>query len=189
MVGEEYQPYQEQPYGTTLDKPKKKINFLLLIIIGLIIIIGFTIFANVYQPKNQIETPTNIVTNTTTKTDTPQETPSDEVAVMAKKLFEENQGKSDDDKYFAILDAAKTKTTSVADAILICSLNSNPSYKNYCLQEMAENQLKPDYCEVIADPKQRDDCYMLIILQGEDQYCSKLVMQESKDFCDKLLNS
>lgn len=172
--------YNNDPYSSA---PRR--NPLKWIFIGLLIIIIFVLFIVFYKPNNQIETP-QIPSENKTEISTQ---PSDQVSDVAKTILEKTKDSSEDEKYFEILDAAKTKAQNEQDAILLCSLNPDSKNRNYCLQELAEEQLNPEYCEIIADPKQKDDCYMLIILQGEDQYCEKLVMKESQDFCELLLSS
>ena len=101
------------------------------------------------------------------------------------KLAAANQ--TPDETYAATVSAASANAATAADGILLCSINRDVTYKDYCLQELAKERKEPAYCEVIGDVKQRDDCYLQLILQGEDQYCGKLILAESKKVCDLLL--
>ena len=40
--------------------------------------------------------------------------------------------------------------------------------------------------ESIGDTQQRDDCYLGLIFLGEDQYCSKLILEQNKRVCEIL---
>lgn len=92
-----------------------------------------------------------------------------------------------DEVYYETVRAARANAANVADGILFCSVNEEHLYKNYCLQEMAEERRDAAYCAFIGDIKQRDDCYLALIFAGEDQYCAELILDESKGVCDILL--
>ncbi len=114
--------------------------------------------------------------------------PSSSVLQQAAELKAESVNQTPDETYYATVQEAKSGR-SVSDAILLCSINKETNYKNYCLQEIAEAWREPRLCEVIGDISQRDDCYLGLIFDGEDQYCSRLQLEENKRVCDLLLGN
>jgi hypothetical protein len=105
---------------------------------------------------------------------------------LAEKLLKAAANQSPDQVYYATVQAAAGDAATVADGILLCSVNKELAYRNYCLQQLAEQRREAAYCEVVGDAKQRDDCYLALILKGEDQYCSKLLLDDSKRVCTLL---
>ncbi|MBR9692556.1 hypothetical protein GOV07_01350 [Candidatus Woesearchaeota archaeon] len=112
--------------------------------------------------------------------------PSNDIIELAADLKSFTKEKTADETYYLTVETASTKAASTADAILICSINEDIIYKNYCLQEMAETRRKAAFCNVIGDTQQRDDCYLGLVFLGEDQYCSKLVLEQNQRVCDIL---
>jgi len=108
---------------------------------------------------------------------------------LAEQLKTQSSNQSEDETYAATVKAAVANGQSVADGILLCSINKETSYKNYCLQELAKEWREPRLCGVIGDIAQRDDCYLGLVFEGEDQYCSKLQLEENKRVCDLLLGN
>lgn len=105
---------------------------------------------------------------------------------LAEKLLKAAANQSPDQVYYATVQAAAGDAATVADGILLCSVNKEVTYKNYCLQQLAEQRREAAYCDVIGDAKQRDDCYLALILKGEDQYCARLLLDDSKRVCTLL---
>lgn len=118
---------------------------------------------------------------------TPDLQPASSVVAIAEQLSLQRQNKTAEEMYILTVGAAKSKADSVADGILLCSVNKEITFKNYCLQDLAVEERDAAYCDIVGDAKQRDDCYLGLILEGEDQYCAKLVLDESKKVCDVLL--
>ncbi len=153
------------------------------ILIGLILVAGvaFYFFWPTASQQPVLQGPENV-----TAPPAPTQ-PTTGVVSLAEQLKLAAANQTPDETYAATVNAATTNAATAADGILVCSVNSDITYKDYCLQELAKQRKEPAYCEVIGDVKQRDDCYLQLILEGEDQYCSKLILAESKKVCDLLL--
>jgi hypothetical protein len=109
------------------------------------------------------------------------------VLAIASALKENLTGKRSDEVYYETLNAAVGNARSVGDGILLCSINQEMMYKNYCLTELAGERKEAAFCDIIGDVSQRDSCYLQLVIAGEDQYCSELLLEESKRTCDILL--
>jgi len=120
---------------------------------------------------------------------TPPSQPTTGVVSIAESLSLNAASQTPDETYYATVQAASKSASTVADGILLCSVNKELSYKNYCLIELADQRRNADYCVVIGDVQQRDDCYLKLILKGEDQYCASLRLDENKRVCDILLGN
>ncbi len=118
---------------------------------------------------------------------TPAPKPTSDALSVADRLLKEQATQSEDETYYATVKAATSVAASTADGILLCSVNKRTAYKNYCLQKLAEERRLATYCEIIGDARQRDECYLGLIWQGEDQYCAKLILEENKRICSLLL--
>jgi len=57
---------------------------------------------------------------------------------IAERLLEERQNRTADETYYATVQAALKTGGTISDGILICSANEQTTYKNYCLQQLAE---------------------------------------------------
>ncbi len=113
--------------------------------------------------------------------------PSTGALALAERLTTDSASKSPDETYYETVQAAEQEARGVADAILLCGVNGEVRYRNYCLQEIAESWREPRLCEVIGDAEQRDDCYLGLVFLGEDQYCAKLLIEEKQRICANLL--
>lgn len=112
---------------------------------------------------------------------------TDDIVSIAATLKKKRVNLTADELYYETVEEATTNAKNIGDGILICSINRDPVYKNWCLTELADQQVEAEYCTLIGEAKQRDECYLAIIMQGEDQYCEKLVLEEHKRVCDLLL--
>lgn len=113
--------------------------------------------------------------------------PSSSIVELAGQLKAQAAELSPDELYAESVTMATAKARTVGDGVLLCSVNTEIKYKNWCLSELADARTEPEYCGLIGDAEQRDQCYLLIIVAGEDQYCNKLVLEENKDICAYLL--
>jgi len=113
------------------------------------------------------------------------EPPSTSALAVAERLKMGNA--TSDETYYETVQAAEQQARGVSDAILLCGVNADVRYRNYCLQEIAESWREPRLCEVIGDAEQRDDCYLGLVFLGEDQYCTKLLIKEKQQICATLL--
>jgi hypothetical protein len=153
----------------------------LLIVLVLLILIMIGVIAFLVLQEEEAPPP---VENTTPTVQAPT---SQSVIEIAADLKEQRATLEEDELYYETVEIGSKETKNVGDGILICSLNRNTNYKNWCLIELADQQVEPEYCTIISNPKQRDECYLTIIMHGEDQYCSKLLLDENKRVCELLL--
>ena len=160
------------------EKPPK----ILLSALVIILIIGAVTIFLVLKPNTMLPQPQPPIE----QQPEPVGPPSNDIIELAADLKSFTYEKTADETYYLTVETATTKAASTADAILICSINEDITYKNYCLQEMAETRRKAAFCDVIGDTQQRDDCYLGLVFLGEDQYCSKLVLEQNKRVCDIL---
>ncbi len=155
---------------------KPILPILIILLIGLGVLLFF-----LFRPDGTVE-PLPVIN------ETPQPGPaSGNVVEIAAQLKVDSVNQTPDEIYLSTVLASTAHAGSVADGILLCSINEELTYKNYCLQEMAETRRDPEYCEVIGNAGQRDDCYLGLILAGEDQYCGQLLLEENQRVCEILL--
>lgn len=151
---------------------------LLLILIGLIgigLVLFFLLRPTADQPPIKQE-PTPTV-----------EIPNDNVITLAAQMKKESANKTPDEVYYETVQTATSTKRSESEGVLLCSVNENTTYKNYCLTELASQQRDVDFCKLIGSLEQRDDCLLTLILDGEDQYCPELILEENKEVCRILL--
>jgi hypothetical protein len=155
--------------------PKLIVPFILLLLIA----IGVVLYLLLLQQK--APPPPAPLNNSP-----PSQPAATGTVALAEKLLKAAANQSSDQVYYATVQAAAGDAATVADGILLCSVNKELTYRNYCLQQLAEQRREAGYCEVVGDAKQRDDCYLALILKGEDQYCAKLLLDDSKRVCTLL---
>lgn len=150
------------------------------VIFGLLVLIGIGVSLFLYLQPATVEP---IVQQPTQPIPKP---PSQGVITLASELQQQElEGR---ELYYRSVELAVLNARTSGDGILICSVNEDIVEKNYCLSELAGERRDPLFCEIIGDTRQRDDCYLGLILDGEDQYCQELILNENQQVCDILLS-
>gem|GEM_PF-1956042 len=165
----------------SIHRSNGKLPIIPILIILVLIAAGIFLFLKLQAPVER-EPPPPVLPNTSI-----ERQPAKNVMELAEELKAKNANLSADQVYFETVKAANENAVTVADGALLCSANRDTQYKNYCFQELGASKKEPAYCDLIGVIKERDACYLKIILTGEDQYCARLVLEESKRTC-ALLN-
>ncbi|MGV8086453.1 MAG: hypothetical protein ACP5N1_02370 [Candidatus Woesearchaeota archaeon] len=81
----------------------------------------------------------------------------------------------------------ETARNNPNSAAKICSDLESDSKKDLCYGAVADVSLMSNYCELIINIENQDNCYLSFAMRGNAQACTNIINSESRSFCDQLI--
>ncbi|MBW3001443.1 hypothetical protein KY341_06225, partial [Candidatus Woesearchaeota archaeon] len=99
----------------------------------------------------------------------PKPKPSDEPSVAEK-----------------IMQASSLAKTNPEQAKNICLSLENTNDKDRCLKTIASISMKKEYCDLIVNVNERDECYIPFFMQNDFSVCEKITDPQSRAACEQM---
>jgi len=85
-----------------------------------------------------------------------------------------------------MIDVSRLAKTSPEQAKTTCLAMEKVNEKDICLKTVAQSSDKVQYCDLMTDPDERDNCYIPFFMAGDYTLCERITDPQSKKSCETL---